>query len=205
MELIKISQSQLKIMLTSEDMDRFELDCISAENNTYKARTAFRNILAEAKIISGFDAGNDKVFIQLYPSKQGGCEMYVSKTEFSADDSPSGEEYEYLPDKCEEKAEMKRDGYCAYRFPTLCRLISACRELQNLSSIICNSTLWIDENNRYHLLIKTVDGQKSSEECIDSAVSEYGDSENHEIFLVYIDEHGKELRRDDAVKVIADL
>ena len=79
MELIMISESKLKIMLTSEDMKEYSLnyDNLSYENT--ETRRAFWSILDEAKHRTGFDAASERVFVQVYPSKKGGCEMYVTK------------------------------------------------------------------------------------------------------------------------------
>ena len=79
MELIVISNSKLKIMLTSEDMREYSLDCNTLDYENTETRRAFWSILDEAKQRTGFDAASEKVFVQVYPSKKGGCEMYVTK------------------------------------------------------------------------------------------------------------------------------
>ena len=79
MELIMISNSKLKIMLTSEDMKEYSLDCNTLSYENTETRRAFWSILDEAKHRTGFDAASERVFVQVYPSKKGGCEMYVTK------------------------------------------------------------------------------------------------------------------------------
>ena len=79
MELIMISDSKLKIMLTSEDMKEYSLDCNTLSYENTETRRAFWSILDEAKHRTGFDAASERVFVQVYPSKKGGCEMYVTK------------------------------------------------------------------------------------------------------------------------------
>ena len=79
MELILINSNKLKIMLTEADMIQYELDFNTINYDNIETRRAFWNILDEAKHRTGFDAASDRIFIQLYPSKEGGCEMYVTK------------------------------------------------------------------------------------------------------------------------------
>ena len=77
MELIRISQTKLKIMLDRNDMRRLDLEAGNPAD--ISSREAFRNILKEAKARCGFDAVGDRVFVQYYPDKCGGCEMFVTK------------------------------------------------------------------------------------------------------------------------------
>ena len=75
MELIRISDSKLKIMLNAEDMVHYAInsDLLNYENT--ETRRAVWQILDEAKQQTGFDAASDRVLIQVYPSRAGGCEM----------------------------------------------------------------------------------------------------------------------------------
>ncbi len=78
MELILISDTKLKIMLSESDMKEYnigkEADC--AESNT---RHAIRSLLDRVKDITGFDTDGEEIFIQLYTSKGGGCELFITK------------------------------------------------------------------------------------------------------------------------------
>ena len=79
MELILISDKKLKVMLSASDMQKYELDNDTIDYDNTETRRAFWQILDEAKHKTGFDAASEKVFIQVYPSRGGGCEMYVTK------------------------------------------------------------------------------------------------------------------------------
>jgi negative regulator of genetic competence, sporulation and motility len=91
MELIRIGDSKLKITLTSDDMTQYDLDCDTMDYDNSETRKAFWDILDHAKQITGFDAAGDRVFVQLYPSKKGGCEMYVTKLGLICADRREGE------------------------------------------------------------------------------------------------------------------
>lgn len=79
MELILINDSKLKIMLDPDDMKKYDLNPDDADYDNTETRAAFWQILDLAKHECGFDAAKERVFIQLYPSKCGGCELYVTK------------------------------------------------------------------------------------------------------------------------------
>lgn len=79
MELIVINQSKLKIMLTLPDMQRYELapghlDCADAQT-----RRSFRRIFDDARMQTGFDTAGERLLVQLYTSRTGGCEIFVTK------------------------------------------------------------------------------------------------------------------------------
>lgn len=79
MELILISDSKLKIALSVADMERYSLDCGTLDYDCTETRAAFWQLLDEAKHQTGFDAASEKLFVQIYASAGGGCEMYITK------------------------------------------------------------------------------------------------------------------------------
>ena len=112
MELILISDSKLKIMLSPDDMKDFDLDCDSVDYSKTETRRAFWSILDEAKHRTGFDAASQRIYIQLYPCRQGGCEMYITKIGSSKGSEIFRSEQNYL----------------AYIFDSLDLMIRVCRQ-----------------------------------------------------------------------------
>ncbi len=86
MELIVISDSKLKVMLSADDMRNYELDGISGT----RTKEAFRNLMREAKDRCGFNGLEGRVFVQLYRSRAGGCELFVTKLSKGERGSDSG-------------------------------------------------------------------------------------------------------------------
>ena len=68
MELIRISDSKMKIMLSAEDMARYEITAERLNYENTETRRVVWQILDEAKQKTGFDAASDRVLIQVYPS-----------------------------------------------------------------------------------------------------------------------------------------
>ena len=79
MDFLVINESKLKITLSKEDAERLRLDPQSASYSTADERRVFRKILDEAEAQVGFISRGDKILIQLYPSRDGGCEIFVTR------------------------------------------------------------------------------------------------------------------------------
>ena len=148
MELIKISPTKLKIMLTPEDMREYEIDCESVDYARTETRRAFWSILDEAKHRTGFDAASERVYIQLYPSREGGCEMYVTKVGLiAAPDGSTG------PGMLRVAPERR----LAYSFDGLDTLLRACRQLRD-SADAQNSAAFFDADGKCYLCFTGVRG-----------------------------------------------
>ncbi len=79
MELIVISHTKIKIMLTKPDMARYELTTSHIDSADEHTRCAVRHILADADRKVGFDTEGQRLFVQFFASKDGGCEIFVTK------------------------------------------------------------------------------------------------------------------------------
>ena len=79
MEFLVVSKTKLKAILDKEDMIKYKLDATATDSDSIATRRAFREILAVAGDEVGFDTEKDKVLIQLYPSRDGGGELFVTK------------------------------------------------------------------------------------------------------------------------------
>ena len=84
MELILIDQTKLKIMLTAPDMQHYALDTSRLEGiscTDTHTREVFRHIFHDAEEKTGFHTEGEKILVQMYTSKCGGCEIFVTKLE----------------------------------------------------------------------------------------------------------------------------
>ena len=193
MELILINEKKLKIMLSPEDMLEYEIDCESVDYDKTETRRAFWSILDEAKHRTGFDAASERVYIQLYPSREGGCEMYVTKVGMLPSGAKSG------------KRGMLRvaaERTLAYRFDELSLLLSVCRQLQR-TGFSAQSEAFCDERGSYYLYIFGIRGFSLPESL--AFISEFGASEEPEALRSYLAEYGKSVCADDAIKILGAL
>ena len=79
MQIELLNETELKVTLTAKDLERYAIDCAHMDYGTTETRRAFWSILDEARRETGFDAARDRVYVRVYPSADGGCDMYVTK------------------------------------------------------------------------------------------------------------------------------
>ena len=73
MELIRIGEGKLKVMLTEEDMALYALDDTASDCSGTETRRAVFAILDAAKAQIGFDAARDRVCIQMFRARPAAC------------------------------------------------------------------------------------------------------------------------------------
>ena len=129
MELLVINEKKLKIMMTEDDMDAYALRAAEVTPEDAHARQVFWHILAEAKTKTGFDTSGERIYVQLYPSKEGGCEVFITKLGILAHEKKTEGGEEMLKERrIYDLSEESRPSY--YRFAELCDLLAACRMLR---------------------------------------------------------------------------
>lgn len=196
MDLILINSTKLKIMLSPSDMTAYSLTCDNIEYDNTESRRAFWDILSVAKRKTGFDAANNRVFIQVYPSKDGGCEMYVTKIT-EEDDAVYCEENKSSIDESIEAFKRRtpeHSDYDVYSFDIFNHLINACHQLK-LNGYSSSSSIWIDEDiSRYYLAVEKV--ERNQYICLD----EYGIKHSSTATYTYISEHCRCICKEEAIK-----
>jgi len=203
MELILISDNKLKVMLSAEDMVRYDMNCDTLECENSPSRRAFWTILEEARKLTGFDPAGARVYVQLYPERDGGCEMFVTKLgqhekkasvknragrEFTA--SELSEHRENFSGKPAAEAE----GMRLYCFSSLADLLSACRRI-HASGSAAVSRAYVDET-RSRLYLST--------DVPIPYIAEYNASPGTEWDHCYIKEHCRCFCR-DAARILGEL
>lgn len=212
MELIIINKSKLKIMLSADDMKKYGIDHVNIADDSFKVHTAFKNILSEIELETEFNTAEDRIFIQLYPSKDGGCEMFVSKMNHLSEEG-NGKETAAMPTYKEQgivqlktakrSANSKKDTL-TYCFEKIEWLICACRELSK-RGFSGESFAYKDKEGRYYLFISPVFKESEKSGIPFDFLSEFGDAENTDCTALYINENGKCICGENAVETLCDL
>ena len=188
MEFIPIGKSKLKIIMSADDMLKFGIDLEAIEHNDRSAVSALTDIIKGGEL--GFDIKSSKLYIQCYPSREGGCEMYVTRLGDSAspknshkDDPPSG---------------RRR---VAYSFESLRDLISVCKRLFSIGysevseAFSCGSKFLLllsePEENAYIPLSEF------------SFIREYGKAESIKSSELLISERGRQICSPNAVEILS--
>lgn len=208
MELIRISDRKLKIMLTPKDMRHFELNADTLGEDSAETHRAFRLLLEEIKQQTGFEADDNHLTIQYFPSREGGCEMFISHLP-SVKDAPLKEPP--ATDRKERSVQLHPTELhntfrkeCAYRFERLDLLLNVC---QRLVKIGCreNSSAFCDDFGQWYLVMNVSTDSPFAIPKALGFIVEYGQTENPAFLKLYIREHGKLICRDNAIRQLARL
>lgn len=196
MELLLITEDKLKILLSRDDLGELGITCEEIDYGNTETRRVFWYLLDEAKHITGFDAANSRIFIQIYPDVEGGCEMYVSRLG-ETDGNRNKLGGKKVTCSIHSEHDLRREDRI-YRFGSLDDMLQACRELR-AHKYSGASSAYIDEDGEYcYLIVACVRGDN----CI---LSEYGESRSASGLRYYINEHCREIRANDAVGVLSEL
>ena len=193
MELILINEKKLKIMLSPDDMKEYEIDCESVDYDKTETRRAFWSILDAAKQKTGFDAASERVYIQLYPSREGGCEMYVTKIGA-------------LPSSCKTSQKgmlrVAAERRLAYRFENIGELLEACSRLSS-HELDCKSSAFADGAGRCYLYINGIRGFSVPDAL--SFIAEFSVAEDPERLDAYIGEYCRPICEANAINTLGVL
>ena len=208
MELILISSSKLKIMLSDADMEKYDLTAETVDYDNTATRRAFWSILDDAKNETGFDAASDRLFIQMYPSKDGGCEMFVTKLgTLCAEECPAAtcaperkRPRMSLPPKSEEKT---KERLSVYSFESLEWLLGVCRRLLKVKWKGRSKAYRAFDGKCYLFLYER--GEALPLLTRFSFISEYGIAEHAETLSLYIKEYATPLCENAAVEILGVL
>ncbi|MEE1115692.1 MAG: adaptor protein MecA [Clostridia bacterium] len=214
MELILISESKLKIMLTAQDMSRYDIDAMTLDYTSDESRKAFHHILEDAKNETGFDTEGDRLFIQMYPSRSGGCELFVTKlgvlcsategetpNEFSIPLTGGTSVVQLKPERKSSNGPKRAGAYC---FEQMEWMLRVCRRLSSCG-YSGESSAYRDNDGKCYLILEEMNANLYSPLDEYSFILEYGTYENAETLRLYIREHGTVICGSGAVEKLAHI
>lgn len=79
MEFTSLGKLSIRIRLEQSDMDRYGVTYDDMDYGSARTKHIIWELLDKARQSAGFDTDGKKLHIQIFPSKQGGCELYISK------------------------------------------------------------------------------------------------------------------------------
>ena len=186
MEIIRIGENKLKLILTDEDLKKHRLSFESLDYDNTETRRILWQILDEAKQKTGFDAASEKTLVQAYPGRKSGCEIYVTRL-------------------CARSPSL-RGRHSVYCFADPAGLFSVCRALAH-SEHKYESALYKDEKDYYYLCIKEpLAGSIQKEDLLTplSFIEEYAKRVKEGVFFAYIKEHGACLWEEGAIEALCE-
>ena len=166
MELILISKSKLKIMLSADDMKTYNIEC----DGDTAFRRGFRPVLERARRDCGFESEGGRLLVQIFPSRGGGCEMFITRV---------------APDN--ERETVRRRERCVMIFPGAGELVSVCALLQS-RGYCGESSAFSFKTGACALLVEDFDPDGALP--LWAATAEYGEKRKGKEIEAYIKEHG---------------
>lgn len=219
MELILINDSKLKIMLDEQDMREYNI-CDEGDCSQFETRKAIRDILDRARDEIGFNTEGAEIFVQLYSSKKGGCELFVTKNAVTS----------ALPAEIPEKKGKRKDsarsgrsdvgealsvrrstplpskrvdgGKLAFSFSSLGDICAVCRRLDQ-SDDVPESRAFRDSDGNFYLLLWGTGMSAYTRLDKFSFMSEFGTRERFDDLNTYLGEYGFVICPDKAVQTLA--
>ncbi len=192
MEWIRISENKLKIMLTAADTARYALCPEEADLADKGTRRAFREILADAGKASGFDTAEDRVFVQIFPSREGGCELFITKCEVKTE-------------KLHKRRYTEKQPSCrklVFTFEDMSKLIAACKRLKR-QGFANESQAFLDDRGSYWLLLDIFGAENDVIEQY-AYVKEYG-KEAPAATIKLLSEHAKQICSRKATDLLGEM
>ena len=190
MELIQISENKLKIMLSETDMIKYSLDGEDADYSKDETRRAFRQMLSYVRQMSGFDTRGERIFVQMYPSRGGGCEVFVTKL--------GDRKGDFFEMGTLSKTDVKRQTGNAYGFESLEGMLAVCRYLYSCRADCRHEgRAYRDDRGNYYLALPS--------HCEFAHCEEFSKRISPARLDAYITEHGRCLIEQGAVEILGRL
>ena len=200
MEYVLINESKLKVICEESDLEPYGITADTLEYGDASARRFIEETLKQAKRDLGFETERHRVLIQLFPSVDGGCELFISKLGLL--EKGATEKAVDISQKCLTQKRL-------YFFEKLDFLLEVCKRLSFLTPCKASSAFYLDTRG-YFLYIETEDPDGLSAHGIDaldeySFILEYGEPRNAKSELPFLNEYAKSLCREGAIEALCKI
>ena len=207
MDFIRISDAKIKVTLSQEDLDR----CVTEgerERGSGGSHGTLREILKEIRRKTGFDATGERVLMQMFPSSDGGCELFVTRLGKLPDKLPDAKPSEKPSDKPSARSSAQLPAAppplrsAVFVFERLSPLLSVCRHLARVGYPHLSAAYYGDDGLWYLVLQEQIPRDRPSPL---SFAEEFGTRRRAGATLAYIKEHGACVSPSNAVADLAPL
>jgi len=190
MEIIKINLTSVKVILSREECEKYEF-LSNSELEEREMLDSIDTLLEKINKEKKLDLKNNKLLLQVYPSKSGECEIYISCTE----------------DKIMYKEKAIQSGFKRntpyiniYRFESFSELINACYRLHMITEDESSQIYYDKERDKYYLLCQSI----SSKEMRFAFLNEYAKQLKAQT-IYYVKEHFKCICQSNAISSFSEL
>ena len=194
MELIVISDTRMKIMLTSADLTEYELDVNALDCMNGPIKEKLNLILEEAKAAAGIEKHMDRSLVQVFPSKDGGCEMYVTQYSSLFDQEEGASDVDI------QQKQNTPNKRTVYRFEDISTLLSACRALKHKGITPTSDAYMTCGRDAFYLIVKEPRRRE-----LTGVLLEYSAPVFFGGIIPYITEHCMPICEKNAIEVLSGL
>ena len=196
-----LSTNTVKITLTRKDMSDYSIreDCLRARSaETKRMLTRFlRRFQSESSLFAGRSA--DRLFLEAFPSDDGGCVMYVST--LGTQPLP--------PEETSSDSEAAAASASAPGTRTLMCIAGSLSDMAGLcaglNGRLKSSSLYVLETRSEKCFVLIARAAISSADAVSRLMSEYGELSEDSTDIAFASEHGKRLCSGSAAALLAGL
>ena len=190
MEFMKIGNNSLKITLSAKEAKGYDLT-EGANLDGEEVKRTFEKLLIRAKREIGYRYAGEKVIAEIFSSKNGGCEIFLSYAEDSM--------YKEIAPKDSLKKSQKPISlvYAVNSFEDLLNVSYGLNQLEYKGK----SAVYYDElNEKYYIALEDVSIKSEKYYFISEFARQVKNGQ-----ISYIKEHFKNIMSKNAIKVLATL
>lgn len=192
MEILRIGKQAVKVFLNQDEAIKYKVSG-NDELDEIEIKEVFSLLLTEIKKQTDFSYANKKIFTEIFPSKDGGCEIYISCIGTEAENT-------VYKDKLCETETKKKITPSIYEIDNLEKLLLVSYRLNEIKQHEKSSVYYDFENKRYFLLLENIN-VKNLKYAFLLEYAKYIKSNN----VLFIKEHYNCLIKKDAVKILSNL
>jgi len=193
MEILRIGKHAIKISLNTEEAQEYRIpECENINNE--EIGEAFSRLLSKAKEAVDFSYAGRKIFTEIFPSRDGGCEIYISCISVEAENA-------VYKDKSNQNDNKKlRPILSIFDFDSIESLLNACYRLNEIKYKGRSSVYYDTEKKRYLMMLEDV----YIKDLKYAFLLEYAKYLKGSI-AGYVKEHNKCIMKRDAVRILSAL
>ena len=149
MEILRISKHAIRISLSTDEAKEYNISneaSLSDEN----IRFAFTKLLDKAQSEVDFSYSGRKIFTEIFPSKDGGCEIFISCI------GVEEKETVYKDKQQSQETKKSRVTLSVFDFDSLEKLLFACYRLNEIGYKKRSSVYYLNEAKHYFMVLEDV-------------------------------------------------
>ncbi len=190
MEIMKITDTSIKISLCAKEAEEYHLS-EDAQLDTKEVKSSFAKLLNRAKREVGFKYAGENVVAEIFSSKDGGYEIFVSYLNM---------EEKMYKEKTTQAKPPKQKQIAIYSFDSLENMMLTLGRLSQLTPGIKSSAYYEESTKKYYIILEDV----SKKELKLAFIYEYATPLKSN-YLTYIQEYTKCLLKKNAIEVLSKL